>query len=117
MTSLNLNRVAPGRDEFESRSSACSGCSGCGDRPKVVSLSQVRGDAAVIELPLGAQWTMLWNSWMKPLVATVVAAVGCAGVDLSEPMTVGVVLMAFAAGCLVCNAVPQHALKISENLS
>jgi hypothetical protein len=117
MTLLNLNRVAPGRDEFESRGSACSGCSGCGDRHKVVSLSQVRGDAAVIELPLGAQWTMLWNSWMKPLVATVVAAGGCVSVDLSEPLTVGVVLTAFMAGCLVCYAVPQHALKISENIS
>jgi hypothetical protein len=54
---------------------------------------------------------------MKPLLATVIAAVGCESLGLSEPLTVGLALMAFMAGYLVCYAVPQHALKISENLS
>ena len=117
MTLLNLNRIVPGRDEFASQGPACSGCSGCADRHKVVNLSQVRGDSVVIELSLNAQWGMLWNSWMKPLLATVIAAVGCESLGLSEPLTVGLALMAFIAGYLVCYAVPQHALKISENLS
>ena len=107
----------PGRDEFASQGPACSGCSGCADRHKVVNLSQVRGDSVVIELSLNAQWGMLWNSWMKPLLATVIAAVGCESLGLSEPLTVGLALTAFLAGYLVCYAVPQHALKISENLS
>ena len=117
MTLLNLNRIVPGRDEFASQGSVCSGCSGCADRLKVVNLSQVRGDSVVIELSLNAQWGMLWNSWMKPLLATVIAAVGCESLGLSEPLTVGLALTAFLAGYLVCYAVPQHALKISENLS
>jgi hypothetical protein len=117
MTLLNLNRVVPDRDEFESRGPVCSGCSGCADRPSVVRLSQVRGDSVAIELLLNAQWTMLWNSWMKPLAATIVAAVGCMNLGFSEPLTIGVVVTAFMAGYLVCYAVPQRALKISENLS
>lgn len=115
MTLLNLNRIAPDRDEFQSQGPACGGCSGCGDRLKVVSLSQVRGDSAVIELSLDAQWAMLWNSWMKPLLATVIAAAGCDSLGFSEPLTVGIALTAFLTGYLVCHAVPQHALKISEN--
>lgn len=117
MTLLNLNRIVPGRDEFASQGSVCRGCSGCADRLKVVNLSQVRGDSVVIELSLDAQWGMLWNSWMKPLLATVIAALGCESLGLSEPLTVGLALMAFIAGYLVCYAVPQRALKISENLS
>ena len=117
MTLLNLNRIVPGRDEFASQGPACSGCSGCADRHKVVNLSQVRGDSVVIELSINAQWGMLWNSWMKPLLATVIAAVGCESLGLSEPLTVGLTLTAFLAGYLVCYTVPQHALKISENLS
>ena len=117
MTLLNLNRIAPDRDDFESQDLACEGCLGCADRPRVVTLLEVRGDSAVIELSLTAQWGMLWNSWMKPLLATVIAAVGCESLGLSEPLTVGLALMAFIAGYLVCYAVPQHALKISENLS
>lgn len=117
MTLLTLNRIVPSRDEFASQGSVCSGCSGCADRLKVVNLSQVRGDSVVIELSLNAQWGMLWNSWMKPLLATVIAAVGCESLGLSEPLTVGLALTAFLAGYLVCYAVPQHALKISENLS
>jgi len=117
MTLLNLNRIVPGRDEFASQGPACSGCSGCADRHKVVNLSQVRGDSVVIELSINAQWGMLWNSWMKPLLATVIAAVGCESLGLSEPLTVGLALTAFLAGYLVCYTVPQHALKISENLS
>ena len=117
MTLLNLNRVAPGRDEFEPQGSVCSGCSGCADRPRVVSLSQVHGDSAVVELSLGVQWAMLWNSWMKPLIATIIAALGCESLGLSEPLAAGVVVTAFLAGYLVCYAVPQHTLKISENLS
>lgn len=117
MTLLNLNRIAPGRDEFKSVGSVCGGCSGCADRLKVVSLSQIRGDSAVIELSLNAQWAMLWNSWMKPLLATVIAAIGCESLGLSDPLTVGIALTAFLAGYLVCYAVPQHALKVSENLS
>lgn len=116
MTSLNLNRIVPGRDEFASQAQACSGCSGCADRPKVVSLSQVRGDSVVIELSLNAQWKMLWNSWIKPLFAMVVSALVCESLGISEPFTVCIVLAAFVAGYLVCCAVPQHALKISENL-
>ena len=117
MALLNLNRIAPDRDEFESQGPVCSGCSGCADKLKIVSLSQVRGDSAVIELSQSAQWAMLWNSWMKPLLATVIAAAGCDNLGLSEPLTVGIALTAFLAGYLVCYAVPQHALKISENLS
>ena len=117
MTLLNLNRIEPGGDEFASQGPVCSGCSGCADRLQVVNLSQVRGDSVVIELSLNAQWGMLWNSWMKPLLATVIAAVGCESLGLSEPLTVGLALTAFLAGYLVCYAVPQHALKISENLS
>ena len=117
MTLLNLNRIEPGGDEFASQGPVCSGCSGCADRLQVVNLSQVRGDSVVIELSLNAQWGMLWNSWMKPLLATVIAAVGCESLGLSEPLTVGLALTAFLAGYLVCYTVPQHALKISENLS
>ena len=117
MTLLNLKRIAPGRDEFQSQAPVCAGCSGCADRHKVVSLSQVQSDSAVIELSLGAQWAMLWNSWMKPLLATVIAVAGCDNLGLSEPLTVGIALMAFLAGYIVCYAVPQHVLKISENLS
>ena len=117
MTLLTLKRIVPSRDEFASQGSVCRGCAGCADRLKVVNLSQVRGDSAVIELSLNAQWGMLWNSWMKPLLATVIAAVGCESLGLSEPLTVGLALTAFLTGYLVCYAVPQHALKISENLS
>jgi hypothetical protein len=117
MTLLTLNRVAPGRDEFEPQGSVCSGCSGCADKPRVVSLSQVYSDSAVIEMSLSAQWAMLWNSWIKPLAATVVAAVGCEYLGFSEGLTIGIVVMAFLMGCLVCYEVPQQALKISENLS
>ncbi len=116
MTLLNLKRIVPDRDEFASQTSACGGCSGCADRPKVVSLSQVRSDSVVIELSLSAQWKMLWNSWIKPLFAMVVSAVGCEPLGISEPLTVCIALAAFLAGYLVCYAVPQHALKISENL-
>ena len=117
MTLHNLNRIVPGRDEFASQSPVCSGCSGCADRLKFVSLSQVRGDSVVIELSLNAQWRMLWNSWVKPLLATVIAAVGCEILGTSEPLTVGIAMTAFLAGYLCCYAVPQHVLKISENLS
>ncbi len=117
MTLLNLNRIAPDRDEFQSPGSACNGCSGCADRLNIVRLPQVLGDSAVVELSLEAQWTMLWNSWLKPLLATVIAAAGCEKIGLSEPLTVGVALTAFLAGYIVCHAVPQHALKISENVS
>ena len=114
MTLLSLNRIAPDRDHFESQDSACKGCSGCGDRLSVVTLSQVRGDSVVIELSLTAQWEMLWNSWMKPLFATVIAAVGSESFGLSEPLTVGLALTGFLSGYLVCFAVPRHALKVSE---
>jgi positive regulator of sigma E activity len=116
MTLLNLNRIVPGRDEFASQTPACSGCSGCADRPQSVSLSQVRGDSVVIELSLNAQLEMLWNSWLKPLFAMVMSALGCVTLGVSEPLAVGIALVAFVAGYLVCYAVPQHALKISENL-
>jgi hypothetical protein len=116
MSLLNLNRIAPDSDDFESQVLACEGCSGCGDRPRIVTLPLVRGDSAVIELSLTAQWGMLWNSWMKPLFATVIAAVGSESLSLSEPLTVGLALTAFLAGYLVCCAVPRHALKISEKL-
>ena len=117
MSSLNLNRIAPDRDDFESQVLACGRCSGCAKRPRVVKLSQVRGDSAVIELSLTAQWGMLWNSWMKPLFATVIAAVGSESFGLSDPLTVGLSLTAFLAGYLVCCAVPRHALKVSEKFS
>jgi hypothetical protein len=117
MTLLNLNRISPDRDDFGSQGLACEGCLGCADRPRVVNLSQVRGDSAVIELSLTAQWGMLWNSWMKPLSATVIAAVGSESFGLSEPLTVGLALTAFLVGYLVCFAVPRHALKVSEKLS
>ena len=116
MTSLNLNRIAPGRDDFESQGLTCEKCSGCADRPRVVKLSQVRGDSAVIELSLTSQWGMLWNSWIKPLFVTVIAAVGSETFGFSEPLTVGLTLTAFLAGYLVCFAVPRHALKVSEKL-
>ena len=116
MTLLNLNRIVPGRDEFASQGSVCRGCSGCADRLKVVNLSQVRGDSVVIELSLNAQWKMLWNSWIKPLFAMVVSTLVCESIGVSEPLTVCIALVAFVAGYLVCCAVPQHALKISENL-
>ena len=117
MTLLNLNRIAPDRDDFEAQGLACKGCSGCADKPRVVKLSQFRGDSAVIELSLTAQWRMLLNSWMKPLLATVIAAVGSESLGLSEPLTIGLALMGFLAGYLVCYAVPRHALKISEKFS
>ena len=117
MTLLNLNRIAPGRDDFEAQSLACAGCSGCADRTRVVKLSQVRGDSAVIELSLAAQWRMLWNSWMKPLLATVIVALGSESCSLSEPLTVALALAAFLAGYLVCFAVPRNVLKVSEKLS
>ena len=117
MSSLNLNRIAPDRDDFESQSLACEGCLGCVDRPRVVNLSQVRGDSAVIELSLTAQWGMLWNSWMKPLFATVIAAAGSESFGFSDWLTVGLALTAFLVGYLVCFAVPRHALKVSEKLS
>jgi len=117
MTLLNLNRIAPDRDGFEFQGLACEGCSGCADRPRVVTLSQVRGDSAVIELSLTAQWGMLWNSWMKPLFATVIAAVVSESFGLSDPLTVGLSLTAFLTGYLVCWAVPRHALKVLEKFS
>ena len=117
MTLLNLNRIAPDRDDFESQGLVCEGCSGCADRRRVVTLSQVLGDSAVIELSLTAQWGMLWNSWMKPLFATVIAAVGSEALGFSEPLTVGLTLTAFLAGYLACCAVPRRALKVSEKLS
>ena len=117
MTLINLNRIAPERDDFESQVLACGRCSGCAERTRVVTLSQVRGDSAVIELSLTAQWGMLWNSWMKPLFATVIAAVGSESFGLSDSLTVGLSLTAFLAGYLVCCAVPRHALKVSEKLS
>jgi len=80
-------------------------------------LPQVRGDKAIVELSLHAQWGMLWNSWIKPLLATVIAVVVCDSLGLSEVLTVGIALTAFLAGFLVCYSVPQSALKISENLS
>ena len=116
MTLLNLNRIAPDRDDFEVQSLACKGCSGCADKPRVVSLSEVRSDSAVIELPLAAQWEVLWNSWMKPLFVTVIAAAGSETFGFSEPLTVGLTLTAFLAGYLVCCAVPRDALKVSEKL-
>jgi hypothetical protein len=116
MTSLNLNRIVPGRDEFASQTPACSGCSGCAGRPKVVSLSEVRGDSVVVELSLNAQWKMLWNSWIKPLFAMVVSTLVSESIGVSEPLTVCIAVVAFVAGYLVCCAVPQRALKISENL-
>ena len=116
MTLLNLNRIAPGRDDFESQGLACEKCSGCADRPRVIKLSQVCGDSAVIELSLTAQWRMLWNSWMKPVFVTVIAAVGSETFGFSEPLTVGLTLTAFLAGYLFCCAVPRHALKVSEKL-
>jgi hypothetical protein len=115
MTLLNLNRIAPDRDDFELQVLACEGCSGCAERPRVVTLSQVHGDSAVIELSLSAQWEMLWNSWMKPLFATVIAAVGSESFGFSEPLTVGLALTGFLAGYLVCFAVPRHAMKVSKN--
>ncbi|MGV0034703.1 MAG: hypothetical protein ACNYPE_06985 [Candidatus Azotimanducaceae bacterium WSBS_2022_MAG_OTU7] len=117
MTLLNLSRIAPDRDEFQAQGPACMGCSGCADRPRVVSLAQISGDSAVLELALTSQWVMLWNSWIKPLLATVIAAAGCDNLGLSETLTVGVTLTAFLAGYLVCHVVPLRALKISENLS
>ena len=117
MTLLNLNRIAPDRDDFESQSLGCVGCSGCPDRPKIVTLSQVRGDSVLIELSLTAQWGMLWNSWMKPLFATVIAAAGSESFGFSETLTVGLALTAFLAGYLACCAVPRRALKVSEKLS
>ena len=117
MTLLNVNRIAPDRDDFESQGAACQGCSGCGGRPRVAALSQVRGDSAVIELSLTAQWGMLWNSWMKPLFATVIAASGSESLGLSEPLTIGISLTGFLVGYLVCFAVPRHALKISEKFA
>ena len=117
MTLLNLNRIASDRDDFESQGLVCEGCSGCADRPRVVTLSQVRGDSAVIELSLTAQWRMLWNSWMKPLFATVIAAAGSESFGFSDRLTVGLALTAFLAGYLVCSAVPRHALKVSGKLS
>lgn len=117
MTLLNVNRISPDRDDFASQGPACSGCSGCADKLKVVNLPQVRGDKAIVELSLHSQWGMLWNSWIKPLLATVIAVVGCDSLGLSEVLTVGIALTAFLAGFLVCYSVPQSALKISENLS
>ena len=117
MTLLNLNRIAPDRDDFESQDLACEGCLGCADRLRVVTLLEVRGDSVVIELSLTAQWGVLWNSWMKPLFATVIAAVGSESLGLSDSLTVGLSLTAFLAGYLVCCAVPRHALKVSEKLS
>ena len=117
MTLLNLNRIAPDRDDFEVQGLACKGCSGCADKPRIVSLSEVRSDSAVVELPLAAQWEMLWNSWMKPLFVTVVAAVGSESFGLSEPLTIGLALTGFLAGYLVCSTVPRHALKVSEKFS
>ena len=117
MTLINLNRIAPDRDEFESRGLGCEGCLGCANRPRVVTLAQVRSDSAVIELPLTAQVAVLWNSWMKPLFATVIAALGSKSLGFSEPLTVSLALAAFLAGCLVCFAMPRHALKVSEKES
>ena len=90
MTLLNVNRISPDRDYFASQGPACSGCSGCADKLKVVNLPQVRGDSAIVELSLHAQWGMLWNSWIKPLLATVIAVVGCDSLGLSEVLTVGI---------------------------
>jgi hypothetical protein len=117
MTLLNLNRIVPDRDDFEVQGLACKGCAGCAERPRVVTLSEVRGDSAFIELSLTAQWGVLWNSWMKPLFATVIAAVGSESFGLSEPLTIGLALTGFLAGYLVCFAVPRHELKVSEKFS
>jgi hypothetical protein len=115
MTLLKVKRIASGGDYFESQGVTCAGCSGCANRSRVVALSGIRGDSAAIELSLTAQWRMLWNSWMKPLFATVIAALGGESFGFSEPLIIGLALTGFLAGYLICVAVPRHALKVSED--
>ena len=117
MTSVELIRVHPDKNEFQRIDAFCHTCSGCSGSKRVISMPQVSGRSAQLELSPASQWFMLWNSWLKPVTFALLMAVVCRQFEVGDFFTAGLVLAAFIGGCRSCSTLPIDALKVSGNMS
>lgn len=113
MNVVHLKLVDPASGHYVAAESACTGCSGCGDQGgRSVFFSGQPAADLQLELPTDVQYRLLWNSWLKPLLTSVVVAAGCATLELTESLSLVMVSVAFVSGLLICKVVPASALRL-----
>lgn len=95
-------------------SSTCSTCQGCGQAPQEITLPGVHADQAELTLDAASRQQLLWNSWIKPLIAVVAVATGCQVLGMSDLETAVMVVIGFVTGIVCCRQVPAAALTIKE---
>ena len=113
MLKLTLERVRSAASYYSPVEKHCVGCSGCGQAKAAIFLPST-ADEVHLELPVRIQHRLLWNSWLKPLLAFVSAALASACLQLPEPYALVISLAALALGLVSCKAVPQGHLQLME---
>ncbi|MDA0979052.1 MAG: SoxR reducing system RseC family protein, partial [Proteobacteria bacterium] len=99
-------------------SSTCGGCHGCGVRftgtSTAVRLAGTSGKQIELDLPVAARYELLWNSWLKPLVALLVTATLCSLLGLPDGIALGLAMGSMTLGIMLCRPLPAAALTIRK---
>ena len=72
------------------------------------------GSLVNMEMSGEDQWRMLFNSWLKPLLALVAASVVCSVLSLAPWLEVSLPVCGFMLGVWLCRELPALALSCTE---
>lgn len=104
-------------NHFSVAAEHCGGCGGCGiTRPSVIHLPGVDSATVSIGLTRKAQLSLLWHSWLKPLLALVIASLICAILQPGETVSITAAVLAFVAALATCHRMPVETVEITEEI-
>ncbi len=102
-------------DQFVVDSQGCGTCVGCGaGASRQLRLPGQTSSEVDLELSSLTQWSLLWNSWLKPLGGLVIASLICAILQAGELVSVIVVTVTFLISFFGCRELPADSLSITE---
>ena len=97
---------------YEVTSEGCAACIGCRSSIRI-TLPGVSAPMVAIEMTTRNEWFLLVNSWVKPLLAVVLMSFFCTLAGVAEPVSIGLVLVAFLAGVVSCQRMPASTITSS----
>ena len=112
MASVILRRVDASKYFYSNSDNSCVGCKGCGSNVAGLLLDNIDSPAVKLSMSAQTQTSILWNSWLKPLVVMVAGAVISDTVGLDEIGTFALVVAAFMLGLLSCHEIDESEASV-----
>ena len=115
MTTIRLKRN-PHTGDFEALR-GCAGCQGCVPQYRTIRLNE-KADEIELSMAQSVQFRVLWNSFGKPLAATLLFAFIAQAFAMNDGASLLMALAGFTVGYFGCESVPDSELsyrKIGEN--